>query len=217
MTLNKRLCGFVIVLSCLLVVLCNGCFSEFKEGLLTYKAKLDANKEDTPSTQQTETKEVTPPPQQDTTKEISPPLEGKTANAPASDQGKGYLKDGSTVSLGILDGDEELKILEKIKRLEKELNKEIQKREALEESLAEMKAAKDEIEEEFITTKKELEEVNNKLLEDINALEKKVAAAEQQSEQLEKKILDSQIAETKTQQELYKLKIEQLDKEQKEQ
>ncbi len=205
-TLNKGLREFVIVISCLLVVLCNGCFSDLKEEVLTYKARLDADKE------------LTPPPKQNTTEEVSPPVDQKTASVNTSDQqGKGYLKDGSTVSLGVLDGDEELKILEKIKRLEKKLSKEILKREALEESLAEMKAAKDEIQEEFIITKKELEGVNNKLLEDIKALEERVAVAEKQSEQLEKKILDSQIAETKAGQELYKIKIERLEEEQKEQ
>ncbi len=222
-TLNKGLREFVIVIFCLLVVLCNGCFSYVKEEVLTYKARRDAVKADTPSAPpsppQQETNEVTPsPPQQNTTEEVSPPVVQKTASVNTSDQkGKGYLKDGSTVSLGVLDGDEELKILEKIKRLEKKLSKEIQKREALEESLAEMKAAKDEIQEEFIITKKELEEVNNKLLEDIKALEERVAVAEKQSEQLEKKILDSQIAETKAGQELYKIKIERLEEEQKEQ
>ncbi len=218
-TLNKGLREFVIVISCLLVVLCNGCFSDLKEDFLTYKARLDENKELAPP-QQDATKEVTPSSQQDMTEDFPPPPEQETANVTASDQqGKGYLKDGSTVSLGILDGDEELQILEKIKRLEKKLNKEIKKREAIEESLTEMKAAKDKVKGEL----KELEWVNNNLLEDIKTLEtqkkeleEKVAAAEQQSEQLEKKILDSQIAETKAEQELYKLKIERLEEEQKE-
>ncbi len=225
-TLNKGLREFVIIIFCLLVVLCNGCFSYLKEEVLTYKARLDADKENTPSappsSPQQETNEVTPsPPQQNTTEEVSPPVVQKTASVTTSDQqGKGYLKDGSTVSLGILDGDEELQILEKIKRLEKKLNKEIKKREAIEESLTEMKAVKDKAEEKL----KELEGVNNNLLGDIKALEtqkkeleKKVAAAEQQSGQLEKKILDSQIAETKAGQELYKIKIERLEEEQKEQ
>ncbi|HDY68019.1 MAG: hypothetical protein JYX80_07280 [Candidatus Scalindua sediminis] len=208
-TLNKGLREFVIVTFCLLVVLCNGCFSYVKEEVLTIKARLDADKEVTPSSLQ-----------QNTTEEVSTPVDQKTASVTTSDQqGKGYLKDGSTVSLGVLDGDEELQILEKIKRLEKKLNKEIKKREAIVESLTEMKAAKDKVEGEL----KELEWVNNNLLEDIKALEtqkkeleEKVAAAEQQSEQLEKKILDSQIAETKAEQELYKLKIEGLEEEQKE-
>lgn len=207
-TPNKGLREFVIVIFCLLVVLCNGCFSDLKEELLTYKARLDANKE------------LTPPPQQNTTEEVFPPVDLKTASVTTSgQQGKGYLKDGSTVSLGVIDGDEELQILEKIKRLEKKLNKEIEKREALEKSLAKMTVAKDKAEGEL----KELEGVNNNLLEDIKALEtqkkeleKKAAAVEQQSEQLEKKILDSQIAETKAEQELYKLKIERLEEEQKE-
>ncbi len=207
-TLNKGLREFVIVIFCLLVVLCNGCFSYVKEEVLTIKARRDADKE------------LTPPPQQNTTEEVSTPVDLKTASVTTSgQQGKGYLKDGSTVSLGVLDGDEELQILEKIKRLEKKLNKEIKKREAIEESLTEMKAVKDKVEGEL----KELEGVNNNLLEDIKALEiqkkeleEKAAAAEQQSEQLEKKILDSQIAETKAEQELYKLKIERLEEEQKE-
>ncbi len=206
-TLNKGLREFVIVMSCLLVVLCSGCLNEVQEDFLTYKAQREPIKKAAPQQQ----------PQQDVTEDVPPPLEQDTANVTTSDQeGKGYLKEGSTVSLGVLDGDEELKVLEKIKRLEKELNREIQKREALEESLAEMKAAKDEIQEEFITTKKELEGIIKSLSEDIEAWEEKAVTAEQQIELLKEKILNIQIAETKAQQELYKLKIERLEEEQKE-
>lgn len=214
-TLNKRLIGFVIVISCLSVVLCSGCLSELKEDFLTYRAnKQDAAKEVT-----------TPPPspQQNITRE-APPLKQEAANVLASDQqGKGYLKDGSTVSLGVLDGDEELKVLEKVKKIEKELNREIKKREIIEESLVEMKAAKSKVEEEFIITKRELEEVIKNLSEDIKSLDiqkkelkEKAVAAVQQTEKLKEEILSSQIAETKARQELYKLKIERLEEEQEE-
>ncbi len=87
-TLNKGLREFVIVISCLLVVLCNGCFSYLKEEVLTYKARLDADKELAPPST---TNEVTPSsPQQSTTVEVSPPVVQKTANVSTSDQGKGY-------------------------------------------------------------------------------------------------------------------------------
>jgi hypothetical protein len=79
-----------------------------------------------------------------------------------------------------------------------------------------MKAAKDEIEEEFITTKEELEGIIKSLSGDIEAWEEKAVTAEQQIELLKEKILNIQIAETKAQQELYKLKIERLEEEQKE-
>jgi hypothetical protein len=206
-TLNKGLREFVIVISCLLFIFCSGCLYEVQEDFLTYKAQREPIKKAAPQQQ----------PQQDVTEDVPPPLEQDTANVTTSDQeGKGYLKEGSTVSLGVLDGDEELKVLEKIKRLEKKLNKEILKREALEESLAEMKAAKDEIQEEFVTTKKELEGIIKSLSEDIEAWEEKAVTAEQQIELLKEKILNIQIAETKAQQELYKLKIERLEEEQKE-
>ena len=215
-TLNKRLIELVIVIPCLSVVLCSGCLSELKEDFLTYRA----NKQDA-------TKEVTTPPpsppQQNITRE-APPLKQESVNVLASDQqGKGYLKDGSTVSLGILDGDEELKILEKVKKLEKKLNREIKKREVIEESLVETRAAKSKVEEEFIITKRELEEVIKNLSEDIKSLDiqkkelkEKAVAAVQQTEKLKEEILSSQIAETKARQEMYKLKIERLEEEQEE-
>ncbi len=213
-TLNKRLREFVIVIFCLPVVLCSGCLSELREDILDFKAKQDAAIEEMPS-----------PPQQNITKEVSPPLEQETANVTVPEQepqqGKGYLKDGSTVSLGILDGDEELQVLEKIKRLEKELDKEVEKRNAVEESLAETRAAKDKIEEEFIITKRELEEIIKNLSEDIKGLEtqneesdEKAVTAKLQIEMLKEKILSIQISETKAQQELYKLKIEKLEEKQ---
>ena len=219
---NKRLREFVIVIFCLSVVLCSGCLSELREDILSFKAKRDAAIEEMP----------TPPPspssspsQQDTAKEASPPLEQETASVtvpePEPQQGKGYLKDGSTVSLGVLDGDEELQVLEKIKRLEKELDKEVERRNAIEESLAEARAAKDKIEEEFIITKRDLEEINEDLSRDMKvfksqkeALEGKLASAERQIEQLKEEALNSQIAETKAQQELYKLKIKKLEEKQ---
>ncbi len=213
-TLNKRLREFVIVIFCLSVVLCSGCLSELREDILDFKAKQDAAIEEMPS-----------PPQQNITKEVSPPLEQETANVTVPEQepqqGKGYLKDGSTVSLGILDGDEELQVLEKIKRLEKELDKEVEKRNAVEESLAETRAAKDKIEEEFIITKRELEEIIKNLSEGIKGLEtqneesdEKAVTAKLQIEMLKEKILSIQISETKAQQELYKLKIEKLEEKQ---
>jgi hypothetical protein len=221
-TLNKGLREFVIVIFCLSVVLCSGCLSERWEDILSFKAKRDAAIEEMP----------TPPPpspsQQNTAKEASPPLEQETANVTVPQQkpqqGKGYLKDGSTVSLGVLDGDEELQVLEKIKRLEKELDKEVKKRNAVAESLAETRAAKDKIEEEFIITRKDLEEINEDLSRDMKvfktqkeALEEKLASAERQIEQLKEEALNSQIAETKAQQELYKLKIKKLEEKQEKQ
>ncbi len=105
--------------------------------------------------------------------------------------------------------------------MEKELDKEVEKRNAVEENLAEMKAAKDKVEEEFIITKKDLEEINEDLSGDIKvlktqkeALEEKFASVDRQIEQLKEEALNSQIAETKAQQELYKLKIEKLEEKQ---
>jgi membrane-associated HD superfamily phosphohydrolase len=208
--LNKRLCGFIVIISCILAVFCSGCLYEVQEDFLTYKAQREPIKK-------------VAPPQQGVIEETPHAFEQGTVNAASDQQGKGYLKEGSTVSLGVLDGDEELKVLEKIKRLEKELEKEKEKREALEESLAEMKAAKDKVEEEFIITKKELEGIIKSLSEDIEAwetqkkeLEEKAVSAEQQIEMLKEKILSIQIAETKAQQELYKLKIERLEEKQEE-
>lgn len=182
--LKNRLCEFVIVVSSLLtVVYCSGCLYEVQEDFLTYKAQREPIKR-------------TVQPQQDVTEEASYSLEQGAANTAASDQqGKGYLKNGSTVSLGVLVGDEELKVLERIKRLERKLEREKEKRVALEESLAEVRAARDKVEEEFIITKKDLEGIIKSLSEDLDAcetqkkeLEEKAVSAEQQIELLKEKI-----------------------------
>ncbi|KKL53625.1 hypothetical protein LCGC14_2273550, partial [marine sediment metagenome] len=86
------------------------------------------------------------------------------------------------------------------------------KEEDLEKEESEIKDKEIELKKKQLEIKKKKLELEEKEKE----LEEKVAAAEQQSEQLEKKILDSQIAETKAEQELYKLKIEGLEEEQKE-
>ncbi len=80
-TLNKRLIEFVIVIPCLSVVLCSGCFSELKEDFLTYRA----NRQDA-------TKEVTtppPPPQQNITREVLPLSRKLQMSLPLISKGRG--------------------------------------------------------------------------------------------------------------------------------
>ncbi|GAX59802.1 ATPases [Candidatus Scalindua japonica] len=132
-------------------------------------------------------------------------------------QGSGYLSDGSTIGLGIIDGGEEIIALEKIKRLENRLNAEKDKTKALNEELSTLQAAKESAESNFANTRKELEEKNNELLEKINELDSKLEelesraiAAEQELVPIKKELLKTQISETKAQQQLYKLKIQNL-------
>jgi chromosome segregation ATPase len=131
--------------------------------------------------------------------------------------GSGYLSEGSAISLGLIDGDEEIKVLKKVRRLETRLEAERNKVKALGKELTDLQAAKESVEKDFANTKNELEEKSNKLLEKINALESKLEetesraiAAEEELNPVKKELLKTQIAETKAQQELYKLKIEKL-------
>ncbi len=131
--------------------------------------------------------------------------------------GSGYLSEGSAISLGLIDGDEEIKVLKKVRRLETRLEAERNKVKALGKELTDLQAAKESDEKDFANTKNELEEKSNKLLEKINALESKLEetesraiAAEEELNPVKKELLKTQIAETKAQQELYKLKIEKL-------
>lgn len=131
--------------------------------------------------------------------------------------GAGYLSEGSTIGLGIIDGDEELRVLKKVKRLEARLEEERNKVKSLNKDLADLQSVKENIENDFANTKKLLQEENNNLLEKINTLESaleetesRAIAAEQELNPIKKELLKLQISETKTQQELYKLKIEKL-------
>ncbi len=131
--------------------------------------------------------------------------------------GSGYLSGGSTIGLGIVDGDEELKVLEKVKRLEARLVEENNKVNTLNKELSDLQTAKESVEKEFAESKKSLQDKNDKLLEKIKTLESslkeseaRAIAAENELNPIKKELLKTQISETKAQQELYKLKIEKL-------
>lgn len=152
--------------------------------------------------------------------EIPSTEENIILEAPPAEQGSGYLSGGAAISIGIVDGDEELKVLQKINRLETRLEEERNKVKALGKELTNLQAAKEKVEKDFVNTKKELEDKSNNLMEKINALESKLEetesraiAAEQELNPVKKELLKTQISETKAQQELYKLKIENLKKE----
>jgi len=141
----------------------------------------------------------------------------QAAEAVAEKPGSGYLSEGSTIELGIIDGDDELRVLEKVKRLESRLAKEENKVKSLNKELTDLQSAKEGIENDFANAKKLLEEQNNNLLEKINALEStlketesRAIAAEQELLPMKRELLKAQISETKAQQGLYKLKIEKL-------
>ncbi len=141
----------------------------------------------------------------------------QAAEAVAAKPGSGYLSEGSTIGLGIIDGDEELRVLEKVKRLEVRLEEEENKVKSLNKELTDLQSAKERVENDFANTKKLLQEKNSNLLKKINTLEStleetesRAIAAEQELSPIKKELLKAQISETKTQQELYKLKIEKL-------
>jgi len=139
------------------------------------------------------------------------------SKAVAAEPGSGYLSEGSAIRLGLVDGDDEIKVLKKVKRLEARLEAERNKVKALDEDLANLHAAKESVENDFANTKEELEEKSNNLLKQINELnskleetESRAIATEQELDPIKKELLKAQISETKAQQELYKLKIENL-------
>ena len=149
------------------------------------------------------------------TKKISA-MQAAEATA-AAKPGAGYLADGSTIGLGIVDGDDELRVLKKVKRLEARLEEDKNKMELLNKELSVLKKAKENVEKELASNKKLLKENSKGLLEKIKVLESTVKetesraiAAENELHPIQKELLKVQISETKAQQELYKLKIEKL-------
>lgn len=141
--------------------------------------------------------------------------------AAAAKPGAGYLADGSTIGLGIVDGDDELRVLKKVKRLEARLVDDKNKIELLNKELITLQSAKENVEKELASSKKLLLENSKGLLEKIKVLESKIKetesraiAAEKELHPIKKELLKVQISETKAQQELYKLKIEKLKREQ---
>ncbi len=144
--------------------------------------------------------------------------ENTTINPPSTEQGSGYLSEGTSLGMGIMDGDEELLVLKKIRRLEARLEAEKNKVKTLNDKLSKLQTAKEDIEENFAVTKKELEEKNIELLDKIKSFEPKLkefearaTTAEQKLSSVMKELLKAQIIETKAQQELYKLKIDNLE------
>ncbi len=146
-------------------------------------------------------------------------LQAAEAEAVAAKPGAGYLSDGSTIGLGIVDGDDELRVLKKVKRLEARLEEEENNVKLLNEELSGLQTAKEKVENDFANSKESLQENIDNLLKKINALESTVKetesraiAAENELLPIKKELLKVQISETKAQQELYKLKIEKLKK-----
>ena len=148
----------------------------------------------------------------------------KTKEAPPAEQGSGYLSEGPTLSLGIVDGDEELKVLKKIRILESKINslkdEMVVQEETSNKKLSELQAAKEAVEKDFADTKKRLENENKDLSDKIKELESKLidtearaVAAEKELNPVKKELLKAQLSEIKAQQELYKLKIDNLKKE----
>ena len=64
-------------------------------------------------------------------------------------------QNGSALSMGVMDGDEELKVLDKIKRLEARLEAEKNKVKTLNSDLSELQIAKESVDKDFADTKKD--------------------------------------------------------------
>ncbi len=137
--------------------------------------------------------------------------------AAAAKRGAGYLEGGSTIGLGIIDGDDELRVLKKVKRLEARLAEEQNKVELLNEELAALQSAKETVDNDLESIKNLLKEESARLLKNISTLEStleetksRAIAAEERLQPIKKELLKVQISETRAQQELYKLKIEKI-------
>ncbi len=147
-------------------------------------------------------------------------LSDTEAEVVATEQGSGYLSEGSSIRMGVIDGDEEVNVLEKIRRLEARLEAERNKVKASEEKLSKLQKAKEGVEKDFTDTKKRLESENKDLSDKIKALESELSdteartvAAEKELSSVKKELLKSQLSEIKAQQKLYKLKIDNLKQE----
>ncbi len=140
-------------------------------------------------------------------------LSDTEAGAVATEQGSGYLSERSSIKMGVIDGDEEINVLEKIRRLETRLEAERNKVKVFEEKLSKLQAAKEVIEKDFADTKKELEEENKSLLGKVTALGSKLSDTEAKVVATEKELVKTQLSDIKAQQELYKLKIDNMNQE----
>jgi len=150
--------------------------------------------------------------------------ENNAKEAPLAEHGSGYLSKGSALGLGIVDGDEEVKVLRKIKilkaRLEALRNEMRIQTETSNKKLSDLQAAKEEVEKDFADTKEKLEKENKDLSDKIKALESRLSdtearavAAEEELNPVKEELLKTQLSEIKAQQELYKLKIDNLKQE----
>ncbi|MFQ5687294.1 MAG: hypothetical protein ACE5GV_11590 [Candidatus Scalindua sp.] len=210
---------------CISIILVNGC--EYLE-LNHPEPAASRNK---PLIKVSKTKDV-PPVEEAKTKTDKPaassdkPLisESKAKEAPPAVQGSGYLSKGSPLGLGIVEGDEEVKVLKKIKILEariKALKNEMRiQTETSTKKLSDLQAAKEGVEKDFADTKERLEKENKDLSDKIKALESKLSdtearavAAEKELNPLKKELLKAQLSEIKAEQKLYKLKIDNLKQE----
>ena len=138
------------------------------------------------------------------------------AGVVATEQRSGYLSERSPIKMGIIDGDEEINVLEKIKRLETRLEAERNKVKALEDKLSNLQAAKEGVEKDFADTKKGLEGKIKSLSGKVTALESKLSDTESKFSATEKELVKTQLSEVKAQQELYKLKIDNINQKEEE-
>ena len=225
---NSKFKGYIWPILCISIILLNGC-----EYLQLNKAKPVASR-DKPLIEVSKA-EVVPPVEGDKTKPDKPaagsdkPIirESKAEEAPPAEQGSGYLSKGSPLGLGMVDGDEEVKVLKKIKNLEarlKALRNEMRiQTETSNRKLSNLQIAKEGVEKVFADTKERLEKENKNLSDKIKAFESKLidtearaVSAENELNPVKEELLKTQLSEIKAQQELYKLKIDKLNQEEEE-
>lgn len=224
---NSKFKGYIWPILCISVILLNGCqYLELKKAKPVSRDKplIEVSKP-----------EVVPPVEEDKTKTDEPaassdkPLvkESKAKEAPPAEQGSGYLSKGSPLGLGMVDGDEEVKVLKKVKKLEarlEALRNDIRiQTETSNKKLSDLQAAKEGVEKDFADTKERLEKENKDLSDKIKAFESKLidfearaVSAEKELNPVKEELLKTQLSEIKAQQELYKLKIDKLNQEEEE-
>jgi hypothetical protein len=131
---NLKFKEYIWAILCISIILLNGC-----EYLKLNQAKPAAGRDrplieisktgEVPPVEEDKTKKEIPPVEGDKTETDKPPVssdkplvkEGKAEEVPPAEKGSGYLSKGSPLGLGMVDGDEEVKVLKKIKILEARL------------------------------------------------------------------------------------------------
>ena len=234
---NSKFKGYIWPILCISIILLNGCeyleLNRAKPAASSEKPLIEVSKaEELEALKKIEKIETRLKTEKENMNLQMETLNKKISDIQASketpaEQGSGYLSKGSPLGLGMVDGDEEVKVLKKIKILEarlKALRNEMRiQTETSNRKLSNLQIAKEGVEKHFADTKERLEKENKDLSDKIKVFESKLSdaktravSAENELNPVKEELLKTQLSEIKAQQELYKLKIDKLNQEEEE-